>query len=81
MGLSRNTAQCQSRVAEEIRGLKGLGTGLIGVPCSQTPPDDSDAGGPKTTCGETLRCAKETLVLSLLLGGNSYLDLGKEVGC
>lgn len=29
MGLSRNTAQCQGRLAEGIRGLKGLGTGLI----------------------------------------------------
>lgn len=34
----------------------------------QTPPDDSGAGGPKTTCGARL----------LLLHVNSELDLAKE---
>lgn len=78
MGLSRNTAQCQGRLAEEIRGLKGLGMRLIKLPCSQTAPDDSEAGL-WTTHRETLCFANEMLVLLLLLHGNSNLNLTKEV--
>ena len=79
MCLSRNTAQCQGRLAEEVRGLKWLGMRLIKLPCSQTPPDDSEAGL-WTTHRETLCCANETPVLLLLLHGNSNLNLAKEVG-